>query len=132
MFFIISENRKQCCKVNGRVSNLDDIKYVVPQGSCLGPLLFLICINDLPLSKVNMYADDTIISFSANSIYTINSAVNEDLMLLKTGLDENKLSLNVTKTHSLLIGSHFRIKALERPDSTKFSLSIGDPSLNFG
>ena len=87
-------------------------------------------INDLPLSlkfsKVNMYADDTIIFFSANSIYTINNAVNEDLMLLKTWLDEDKLSLNVTKTQSLLIGSRYRIKALERPDSTKLSLSIGE------
>ena len=66
-----------------------------------------------------MYADDTIISFSANSIYTINNAVSEDLILLKTWLDENKLSLNVTKTQSLLMGSRFRIKALEKPDSTK-------------
>ena len=49
---------------------------------------FFIYINDLPLSlkfsKVNMYADDTIISFSTNSIYTVNNAINEDLMLLKT------------------------------------------------
>ena len=129
-FLLYLKNRKQCCKVNGRVSILDDIKYVVPQGSGLGPLLFLTYINDLPLSlkfsKVNMYAADTIISFSANSIYTINNAVNEDLMLLKTWLDENKLSLNVTKTHSLLIGSRYRIKASERPDSTKHFLSIGE------
>ena len=52
-----------------------------------------------------MYAGDTIISFLANSIYTINNAVNEDLMLRKTWLDKNKLSLNVTKTQSLLIGN---------------------------
>ena len=73
-----------------------------------------------------MYADDTIISFSSNSIYTINNAVNEDLMLLKTWLDENKLSLNVTKTQSLLIGSRYKTKALEQPDSPKLSLAIGD------
>ena len=72
-----------------------------------------------------MYADDTIISFPANSVYTINNAVNEDLMLLKTRIDEKNLSLNVTKTQSLLIGSRYRIKALERPDSNKLSLSIG-------
>ena len=95
------KNRKQCCKVNGYVSNLDEIKYGVPQGSCLGLLLVLIYINDLPLSlkssKVNIFAVDTIISFSTNSTHTIN-AVHEDLMLLKAWLDENKLSLNVAKT----------------------------------
>ena len=124
------KNRKQFCKVTGRISNLDDIKYGVPQGSCLGLLLFLVYINDLPLSlkfqKVNFYADDTIISFSTNYIYIIKNAVNEDLMLLKTWLNENKLSLNVTKIQSLLIGSRYRIKALERPDGTKLLLSIGE------
>ena len=124
------KNRKQFCKVTGRISNLDDIKYGVPQGSCLGLLLFLVYINDLPLSlkfqKVNLYADDTIISFSTNYIYIIKNAVNEDLMLLKTWLNENKLSLNVTKIQSLLIGSRYRIKALERPDGTKLLLSIGE------
>ena len=72
-----------------------------------------------------MYADDTIISFSPNSIYTMNNAVNEDLMLLKALLDENKLSLNVTKTQSLLIGNRYKIKALKRPDSSQHFLSIG-------
>ena len=72
-----------------------------------------------------MYANDGI-SFSSNSISTLNNAGNEDPMLLKTWLDENKLSLNVTKTQSLLIGSRYKIKALERPDSCKHSLSIGD------
>ena len=75
---------------------------------------------------MNIYADDTIISFSANSIYTINNAVNEDVMLLKTWLYENNLYLNVTKTLSLLIGSSYRIKAFDRPDSNKLSLSIGE------
>ena len=42
-------NRKQCCKVNGHVSKLQDIKCGVPLGSCLGPLLFLIYVNDLRL-----------------------------------------------------------------------------------
>ena len=72
-----------------------------------------------------MYADDTIVSFSSNSIYTTNNAVNKDSMLLKTWLDENKLSMNVTNTQSLLIGSRYKIKALERPNISKFSVCIG-------
>ena len=67
-------NRKQCCKVNGQMSELVDVTCDVPQDSCLGPLLCLPYINDLTLSlnhsEVNMYADDTSISFSSDSIPT--------------------------------------------------------------
>ena len=97
-------SRMQCCKVNGTLSRFEKVTCSVPQGSCLGSLLFILYINDLPLSlkhsQVNMYADDTSISFSANSIPVINERVNEDLDSLKTWLAANKLSLNVTKTHS--------------------------------
>ena len=51
----------------------------------------------------NMYVDDTSISYFSNSISTINNFVNEDLELLKT--EENKLSLNVAKTNTILMGS---------------------------
>ena len=55
-------NRKQYCRVNGVESKIEDIGIGIPQGSCLGPLLFLIYINDLPQalqhSKVSMYAGD--------------------------------------------------------------------------
>ena len=56
-------NRKQFCRVNAIDSDVGEIEVGVPQGSCLGPLLFLIYINDLPKvvqgSSVTMYADDT-------------------------------------------------------------------------
>ena len=61
-------NRRQCCKVNGVTSDTAEIDIGVPQGSCLGPLLFLLYINDLPFAlrkaHATMYADNTAISYS--------------------------------------------------------------------
>ena len=128
------DNHKQSCNVNGHMLKLDNINFGIPQGSCLGPLLFLIYINDLPLalhsSNVNMYADDTSIYFSSKSISSINNAVNKDLQSLKSWLDEKKLSLNLAKTHSILIGSRFKIRAVEQPDNHKPFLHIGDEAIS--
>ena len=60
-------NRKQFCRARGFDSDLGNIDVGAPQGSCLGPLLFLIYINDLPkvanTYTVSIYADDTSLAF---------------------------------------------------------------------
>ena len=103
------DNRKQFCRINGSSSDVKGINCGVPQGSCLGPLLFLIYINDLPFSllkaHVSMYADDTTISLSSKSIGDLQNDLNLDLLKLQDWLHANKLSLNVVKTQSLIIGS---------------------------
>ena len=80
-------DRRQCCKANGRISATDSITCDVPQGSCLGPLLFLVYINDLPSclknSLVSMYADDTSIYYASESVSEIDQAVNADFEALK-------------------------------------------------
>ena len=95
-------NRKQFCKVNGICSKTKDIHCVVSQCSCLGRLLFLIYINDLPFAikkgKVTVYADDTSISYSSSSLVDIDQTLNGELNDLKLWLHGNKLSLNVLKT----------------------------------
>ena len=89
-FCSYSTNRKQCCKVNGKISIIESITCGVPQGSCLGPLLFIIYINDLHLHMkhcdVNMYADDTSLMFASDSAAHINDCVNDDLNNLKPWL----------------------------------------------
>ena len=130
----IVSNRKQSCKVNGQLSDLESITIGVPQGSCLGPLLFMIYANDLHFSlrhsDVNMYADDTSLSFSSKSIHLINECVNEDLGYLKSWLNANKLSLNVTKTQSLVIGGRKRLNDIEKVGGVKPLFQVGEETIS--
>ena len=100
-------SRRQFCRVNGTNSKIEKMEVSVPQGSCLGPLLFPIYINDLPQasqnSAVSMYADDTSLCYQTSDINNLNDAINNDLMQLDTWLKGNKLSLNVAKTNYMLI-----------------------------
>ena len=81
-------NRKQFFRVNGVSSKIEGIDVGVPQGSYLGPLLFLIYINDLPQavqnSAVSIYADDTSLCYQSSDINVLNEAINNDLKQLDT------------------------------------------------
>ena len=100
-------NRKQFTRIDGVDSSIQNINIGVPQGSCLGPLLFLIYINDLPYSvknaKVSMYTDDTSLAFQSDRTSQLTEALNDDLKNLHLWLKGNKLSLNVAKAKSLVI-----------------------------
>ena len=110
-------NRSQFTRVNGVDSKVQNIDIGVPQGSCLGPLLFLLYINDLPKitnnAKVYMYADDTSLSLQNHSMSQLNRALNQDLLALDKWLRGNKLSLNVAKTHSMVISTKRKLAILK-------------------
>ena len=80
-------NRQQFCRVNGIDSEINSIDIGIPQGSCLGPLLFIIYINDLSQalldSNVSMYADDTSLCFQSLDINKLNEVINNDLEKLQ-------------------------------------------------
>ena len=82
---------------------------LVPQGSVLGPLLFLIYINDLPLSSSKLafylFADDNNIYCESESLDQLQSVVNRELKKVKMWLDVNKLSLNIDKTNFIIFKS---------------------------
>lgn len=109
-------NRTQRCSVNGCLSDFTTLKCGVPQGTILGPLLFLIYINDLPnclsFSVPRMYADDTHITYAGSDLHLIQSSISHDLEKLSKWLVSNKLTLNATKTEFMLIGSRQRLSTL--------------------
>ena len=91
-------NRSQKCQINGFLSSEKVIRCGVPQGSILGPLFFLLYINDLPQclskTKLRLFADDTNLTASGDSITRLEAAVNSDLENLKKWLIANKLAQN--------------------------------------
>ena len=99
-------NRKQRVKISDTYSDCATITCGVPQGSILGPLLFIIYINDMHKSmkhsKVYHFADDTNLFHSHSNLKSLRKQANEDLALLFDWLCANKLSLNADKTEFIL------------------------------
>ena len=126
-------NRSQFTRVNGVDSKVQNIGIGVPQGSCLGPLLFLLYINDLPKAiknaNVYMYADDTSLSYQNYSIHQLNRTLNQDLKALDKWLRGNKLSLNVAKTQSMVISTKQKLAAL-KSRTEQLNLHIHDNDLD--
>ena len=118
------------CKINDSISNVKKIRCGVPQGSNLGPLLFLIYINDLPncleTTRASMFADDANISCCSNSPNDIEPKLNTDLENVHKWLLANKLTLNTEKTEFMIVGSRQKIN-----DMPNFPhVVIGDQIIN--
>jgi len=119
-------NRKQFVCLNGVVSDIGNISCGVPQGSNVGPLLFLIYINDIgnsiPGLSVKLFADDTNLFIFSDSIDILKSDATNNVKLIHNWFYVNKLSLNIDKTCYSVFGA-------SEIDKANISLKIGDITL---
>ena len=114
--------RKLMAKCNNIISKQFDVKFGTPQGSCLGPLLFIIFCNDLHLHLTFLsciqFADDTTLYCSEKSLRLIESNFNHDLISVYDWFCANKLTLNAEKSICLIFGSN-------NIDVSKFHVTLG-------
>ena len=99
-------NRKQYVSVCGNISKTLEIRCGVLEGSVLGPLVFLLYINDLPLVSKKLtfflFADDTKIYYESSDVLEIHKTVNKELKKVRKWLEANRLALNIEKTNFVL------------------------------
>ena len=104
-------NRKQYVSFNGHNSSHSNISCGVPQGSILGPLLFIMYINDLiyisNFSNMILYADDTNILFSHPDLNQLILRVNIELDNISKWFKVNKLSLNTDKSNYMIFKNRY-------------------------
>ena len=105
-------DRQQCVTYNGITSNYLNITTGVPQGSVLGPLLFLIYINDIArvskLFSIFLFADDTTILDTDKDLPILVTRLNCELLVLDKWFKANKLSVNTEKTKYIIFGEDRR------------------------
>ena len=109
-------NREQCSLIgDSKSSFMPEGKYGVPQGSVLGPFLFLLYINDIfdcihPITFCHLYADDTVIIQSAKDPESLKSGLEMQLEYLSAWFYCNKLSVNTSKTEVIFFGRKQKVK----------------------
>ena len=114
-------NRTQFCTLNGNKSKQRKVTCGIPQGSCLGPLLFIIYLNDfensLQYSRASIYADDTNVTIASDDIQRMIDNASQEMLNLSEWMRINKLSPNPQKTEFMIIGHPLKAKHPSLPKS---------------
>ena len=117
-------NRSQRCYANGHLSSSKPITNGAPRSSIICPLLFLVCINDLPNCLNNgsprMCADDTIINYSGSKLSELEQKTNNELSKLNKWLNANNLILNTAKTEFMITGFRERLQTQDGQETNVF------------
>ena len=111
--------RQQIVQFKGKLSHQAEIQTGVPQGSILGPLLFIMFMNDMPLNvsaSVDMYADDYIITATGKTTQAVEVKLNKDLHKISKWCEENKMVINAEKTKIMLITTRQKWQHLRTTD----------------
>ena len=140
------KDRHQCVEFNGVTSSVINMKCGVPQGSNLGPLLFLLYINDLAFVSPDLFsilfADDSNFFCTGSNLSYVIDIVNREVCSVVNWLNSNKMSLNIDKTHFMIfkpkrkkIDDSFDIvvngSKIDKVKSTKFLGVIIDSELSW-
>ena len=116
--------RKQVVDMNGTLSPPLTLSSGVPQGSILGPLFFLLYVNDMKAAvdcNLFLFADDSALVVSHKDKMEVERLLSEELVKVSVWLSDNRLSLHLGKTESILFGSNYNLKK-----SPGFKIVVGD------
>ena len=123
--------RYQQVSISGKMSANKHIKTGVPQGSVLGPLLFMIYINDLALetnkSVLDFFADDLTMSVTGTSAATISQDLNTDIAHIVEWCSNNQMVVHTGKTKAMLVSTS---QKQSTTNHREFNLHIGETSIN--
>ena len=114
-------DRKQCIKINKSMSDQQPVNIGIPQGSILGPLTFLLSVNDLPLQDslegLNLFADDATDSAHGPTVENVEKTLQTKAKNVEKWCQANRMVVNVDKTKGMLMGTKQKLRLLPNSDN---------------